>query len=203
MSYLPDIVEEEHNYLLKSLLNLTKKDPAVWECTDFSPLGFLLAEDKDGKEIACITQNYSLQAEINCVGYDLSISESIDFETEKGDVFLNLEKHSPEISDEIIIGLSLEPEYDDLSAEQLFDHFHDHIAVQLSDIFFPYALKSDMASSVLQWASYNILTGIPVKFKRNKFFKFGQKMFDSQRFLDFHRCVLDLEFRKKLMAELD
>ena len=30
----PDFIDEEQNYLLNSLLTLTQKNPAIWECVE-------------------------------------------------------------------------------------------------------------------------------------------------------------------------
>ena len=33
----PDFIDEEQNYLLNSLLTLTQKNPAIWECVEYNP----------------------------------------------------------------------------------------------------------------------------------------------------------------------
>lgn len=44
----PDFIDEEQNYLLNSLLTLTQKNPAIWECVEYNPLSFLSSEEDDG-----------------------------------------------------------------------------------------------------------------------------------------------------------
>lgn len=50
----PDFIDEEQNYLLNSLLTLTQKNPAIWECVEYNPLSFLSSEEDDGTISACI-----------------------------------------------------------------------------------------------------------------------------------------------------
>ena len=61
----PDFIDEEQNYLLNSLLTLTQKNPAIWECVEYNPLSFLSSEEDDGTISACIVQMFVFQSELN------------------------------------------------------------------------------------------------------------------------------------------
>lgn len=197
-----DIIKEEHRYLLETLLSLTKKDPTIWDCTEFSPVSFLLSQDEDGSTIACIIQCFEFQSMIKQVQFNLGITETIEFKAGVGNIHLSLEKRSPEMYDQIDEFVSCEPKRQSPSEIYNQKPFKDEIITQFSEILIPYALKSDAAISALQWASFNVLKGIPVKFKRNKLFRFGQQLFDTGRFYDFHKSILDLSVRERLMSEL-
>lgn len=203
MSNKPDFIDEEQNYLLNSLLTLTKKNPAIWECIEYNPLSFLSSEEDDGTISACIVQMFVFQAEINRVEFELELSEHIDIATGKGDIYLTLEKQSPASYDEIDAGLSFETEYEDCPAEQIQSHFGNHVVAQMADALVPPALKSEAATSALQWAIFNVEGGTPLKFEESSLYKLGESLFDSHRFLEFHRCVLDCSYREKLLAELN
>ena len=102
----PDFIDEEQNYLLNSLLTLTQKNPAIWECVEYNPLSFLSSEEDDGTISACIVQMFVFQAELNQVEFELELSEHIDITTGKGDIYITLEKQSPDSYDKIDTGLS-------------------------------------------------------------------------------------------------
>ena len=67
MFNMPDYLDEEQNYLLTSLLALTQKNPAIWECVEYNPLSFLSSVEDDGSKSACIVQMFVFQAELNLV----------------------------------------------------------------------------------------------------------------------------------------
>lgn len=91
----------------------------------------------------------------------------------------------------------------DCPAEQIQSQFGNHVAAQMAEALVPTALQSDAASSALQWAIFNVEGDTPLKFKESSLYKLGEALFDSRRFLEFHRCVLDCSYREKLMAEFN
>ena len=143
----PDFIDEEQNYLLNSLLTLTQKNPAIWECVEYNPLSFLSSEEDDGTISACIVQMFVFQSELNQVEFELELSEHIDITTGKGDIYITLEKQSPDSYDKIDTGLSFETEYEDCAAEQIQSQFGNHVAAQMAEALVPPALQSDAASS--------------------------------------------------------
>lgn len=203
MFNMPDYLDEEQNYLLTSLLSLAQKNPAIWECVDYNPLSFLSSEEDDGTISACIVQMFVFQAELNQVEFELELSEHIDIATGKGDIYITLEKQSPDSYDKIDTGLSFETEYEDCPAEQLQSRFGNHVATQMADALIPSALKSEAAVSAMQWAIFNVEGDTPLKFEESSLYKLGESLFESHRFLDFHRCVLDCTYREKLLTELN
>lgn len=203
MFNMPDYLDEEQNYLLTSLLSIAQKNPAIWECVEYNPLSFLSSEEDDGTISACIVQMFVFQAEINQVEFELELSEHIDIATGKGDIYITLEKHSPATYDKIDTGLSFETEYEDCSAEQIQSRFGNHVVAQMADALVPSALKSEAAVCALQWAIFNVEGDTPLKFEESSLYKLGESLFESHRFLDFHRCVLDCSYRKKLLTELN
>ena len=70
------------------------------------------------------------QAELNQVEFELELSEHIDITTGKGDIYITLEKQSPDSYDKIDTGLSFETEYEDCPAEQIQSQFGNHVAAQ-------------------------------------------------------------------------
>ena len=202
MINMPDYLDEEQKYLLTSLLTLTQKNPAIWDCVEYNPLSFLSSEEDDGTTNACIIQMFVFQAAINQVEFELELSEHIDIATGKGDIYITLEKQSPDSYDKIDTGLSFETEYEDCPAEQIQSQFGNHVVAQMAEALVPAALKSDTTVSALQWAIYNAEGDTPLTFEESSLYKLGESLFESHRFLEFHRCVLDCSYRKKLLSEL-
>ena len=66
---------------------------------------------------------FVFQAELNQVEFELELSEHIDIATGKGDIYITLEKQSPDSYDKIDTGLSFEMEYEDCPAEQIQSQF--------------------------------------------------------------------------------
>lgn len=196
-----DILDDEQNYLLSSLLNLTRKRVRIWDCTEYNPLSFLSSEEDDGRKTACITQIFVFHAEIKQVNFDLELSEDIDIETGKGDIFISLEKQSPVDYAKIDIALSFERTYEDCPIEKMKEQFGSHIVTQFSDILIPYALETETVSSTFLWAEFNPEKNTPRKIKENRIYQLSKELFQSHRFLDFHKCVLDPLYREKLLSE--
>lgn len=45
-------------------------------------------------------------------------------------------------------------------------------------------------------------TGISAKLMNHPLTKLCEKLFDEHRLMDFHRCILDVDYRKLLLNEL-
>ena len=55
---------------------------------------------------------------------------------------------------------------------------------------------------VFTWARFFNETGISAKLMNHPLTKLCEKLFDEHRLMDFHRCVLDVGYRKLLLNEL-
>lgn len=199
MTYLND----EQEYLLKSLLALTKKHPEMWQCIEYNPLSILMSEEDDGTENACICHLFYFCTEVSNVKFSLELYEKISFDSEKGDIFITLEKHSPAEDMTIDTGLSFEEEYDDCPVEQTLVCFKEHLAVQFADILIPYALQTDIVSDALQKVSFENMFFSTEKIKNNSLYRLGEIFFKTGQLIDFHRSVLDFSYRKKFISAMD
>ena len=63
-------------------------------------------------------------------------------------------------------------------------------------------LGQEDLEEVFTWARFFNETGISAKLMNHPLTKLCEKLFDEHRLMDFHRCVLDVDYRKLLLNEL-
>lgn len=66
----------------------------------------------------------------------------------------------------------------------------------------PATLGQEDLEEVFTWARFFNETGISAKLMNHPLTKLCEKLFDEHRLMDFHRCVLDVDYRKLLLNEL-
>ena len=66
----------------------------------------------------------------------------------------------------------------------------------------PATLGQEDLEEVFTWARFFNETGISAKLMNHPLTKLCEKLFDEHRLMDFHRCVLDVGYRKLLLNEL-
>lgn len=145
---------------------------------------------------------FVFRSELNRVEFELGLSEHIDIMTGKDDIYITLEKQSPDSYDKMGTGLSFEVEYESYTAEQVQPQLGNHVAARMMRAPVPPASQSDMIFSTLQWAILSAEGNVSLRSKENSLYKLGEVLFDSRHLLEFHQCVLDCSYRKKPMAEL-
>ena len=72
----------------------------------------------------------------------------------------------------------------------------------LGTTIIPATLGQEDLEEVFTWARFFNETGISAKLMNHPLTKLCEKLFDEHRLMDFHRCVLDVDYRKLLLNEL-
>ncbi len=184
--------------LIKLIVEQTKLGLLNWECFEYLPLG-IMDEDVYDETPAYISHSLELKAMINGLPYELSITEKITLPDGSGDVFITLTKDCTDDFMQIDEGLSLDYDYSEYTPDKLAEKYNGHPAKVLADILVPQHLDSNAVTRAMTWARYYNEVDVDKKYGKNKLNKLCLKLFNEHRLLDFHRIVLDMEYRRKLM----
>ena len=108
---------------------------------------------------------------------------------------------------EAIIGgsryeLSFDCDRYECTPEEVAERFADSPIVRLCNAIIPATLGQEDLEEVFTWARFFNETGISAKLMNHPLTKLCEKLFDEHRLMDFHRCVLDVDYRKLLLNEL-
>ena len=86
--------------------------------------------------------------------------------------------------------------------EEVAERFADSPIVRLCNAIIPATLGQEDLEEVFTWARFFNEVGISAKLMNHPLTKLCEKLFDEHRLMDFHRCVLDVDYRKQLLNEL-
>ncbi len=191
---------EDVDYVLDSLLSMTKKGQLKWECIGMSGVHLdvdVVSRTERGYRIA---QDYYFSTLHNGAIYKLEISEIIDILTGKWNVTLNVEKSGVGESYEYYTELSRdEDDYDITNVVRLYSVFQDNYAVQFARLFAPIALASDVDKECNE--KFDDRNEAPESVKICPIYLLGERLHEDRRFEDFHKAVYHIGFRSRLMKE--
>jgi len=196
-----EIRHEEDRELIQQLAEQTERGKINWELTEYNPPSFLKG-DKVENTSAVIGQMFSFEAVINGSLYGLDITEDIKVPSGMGDYAITLMRDESENFLKIDDGLSFDFDNYECAPEEVAERFKDNPIARLCNALIPATLEQEDLEEVFTWARFFNETGIPTKMRNHPITKLCEKLFDEHRLLDFHRCVLDVDYRKSLMDEL-
>jgi len=190
------LFEEEIEYAIKSLTKLTKDGTVKWNCTNYNPLS-LMPTNNDTKAYVC--HIIEAQAQHNGHNFTVEISDTINIPSGRGDVSIIF---TPEWGEDQSYSKSIS-DYDPFEkcpTDQLVKNYKDTLIMILSDAVFPQLEKS---ATVLDAKKYgHFLTQYYQPHIANSpIVALSRILHETDRLNDFHRCVLDMEYRKQLMLE--
>ena len=196
-----EIRKDEETIMLRNIANLDERGKIQWECVEYNPISFMNRDRVDGGS-AYLCQMFTLTATIGGLPYEFEIAEYINVPSGKGNYAITLLRDVPDACVKIDEALSYHSDlYDDCPPDQLKARFQDHPIIRLCDAVVPKIIDSDAVKEVFEWARFVNESGIPKKLREHPLSKLGEKLFSKRRSLDFHRCVLDVPFRDRLLKE--
>lgn len=139
----------------------------------------------------------------NGIEYELELSESIELPSGKGDIFgtISYETEGGE-NNTYDFSLSFDLEkYDDANAEELKGIFGNSIIVQFTDAMVGVFENSDAVAEGFAYARYYHQTGIDSEWEINPLVKLGEKLMQERAMRDFHKIVLDTDYRRSLLKQ--
>ena len=194
-------LREEERYLIQQIAEQTESGKIGWELTEYNPLSFL-NEDKVDDNHAVIGQTFSFEAIIGGSRYELDVTENIEVPSGMGDYSLTLTRDETEDFLKIDDALSLDFDRFECAPEEVAERFAYSPIVRLCSTIIPATLVQEDLEEVFTWARFFNEKGISAKLLNHPLTKLCEKLFDEHRLMDFHRCVIDVDYRKQLLNEL-
>ena len=98
--------------------------------------------------------------------------------------------------------LSFDGRYDECSAECLKEVFEDSPIVKLMEAIVSVFEGTEAEEWGFSYARYFNQIGIEPEWEQMPLVKLGEKLMDGKRMRDFHRIVLDMDYRRELLGEV-
>lgn len=196
--------KEELEHLLRSLTEQTKRGTIRWECTEYNPISLLDETDlEDDQRRMVLSQMFTMEAEINGNSVCVELNEAIDLSAEKGDIAVTIMYDTDAGYNKFETALSYDViHYDDYSAEQLNAAYGDSPVALFADAVMPTLAASPEVASAFSYARFVNQNGIPAKALKAPLSRLAEKLMQEKRVEDFHRIVLDMEYRRELLASI-
>ena len=136
----------------------------------------------------------SFKAIIGGSRYELDVMENIDVPSGMGDYTITLTRDETENYLKIEDALSFDCDRYECTPEEVAERFADSPIVRLCNAIIPATLGQEDLEEVFTWARFFNETGISAKLMNHPLTKLCEKLFDEHRLMDFHRCVLDVDY---------
>ena len=175
---------EESEHLLRQLTTLTEKGRITWRCIRYRPLELMPAIKEDEPENAYFSHSVLAEGEYNGRRYLTEIGETLTIPGGEGSITVELKAIS---SDQCIASYT----WDDYSTETQAG-FADAVLPQM-----------DGSEEVLRgFQTTRIHTYYtPENIVEDPLTALGIRLHEEQRFMDYHRIVVDPAYRAKLSSD--
>lgn len=201
MNMYEEMDQETMELLLTALLKRTLESKQIWENMYYNPIGFVQQDAYEDKG-AYISQMFETTTSFNGIEYELEICEAIDLPSCKGNIFGSIGYESEEGTNKHDFSLSFDVEhYDDADAAELMKIYENSVIVRLADAVVGVFEDSEAVTDGFSYARYFNEKGIAPKWKKNSLVKLGEKLMEKKAMQDFHKIVLDTDYRSRLLNE--
>ncbi len=191
---------EEQNEILNQIVSLTEQGKMIWQCVDYNPLSFMNKDDYD-ESPAYLCQIFKLQTTFQGIPYEMELAEYITIPAGKGNVAVTISRNFADDFLQIDEMLSSDLAYDDCFPEDIADVFKDNPAMVLSTVLVPQIADTEVVKGTFVWARFINEKGVSAKLLRHPLTQLGEKLFDEQRVLDYHRILFDIPYRDSLLGK--
>ncbi len=198
MEMYEEIDKETMELLIGSLADRTLSGKQKWEELDYKPISFVREDAEDG---AFVSQMFKMRTEFNGRRYELEVMEQINLPSGKGDIsgMLTFDGDSWGKYD---FALSFDEQYDENGPERLKEVFTDSVIVKMMDAVVQVFEGTEAESEGFSYARYYNQTGIEPRWKRMPLVRAGEKLMQEKRMKDFHRMILDADYREEFLKEM-
>ena len=186
MNMYKEIDQETMELLLDALLKRTLEGKQIWENLYYNPIGFVQQDAYEDKG-AYISQMFETTTSFNGIEYELELCEAIDLPSCKGNIFGSI---SYEAEEEI-----------NKYAAELKNIYKDSVIVQLADAIVGVFEDSEAIADGFSYARYFSQKEINSKWKKDSLVKLGEKLMKEKAMQDFHKIVLDTDYRSSLLRK--
>lgn len=202
MVYNDRVNAEEFELLIRTIIDQTKSGKAVWDCTEYNPVGILVPDILDDDGEPTVSHFFVGEAIVGQRQAFVTLIESINLTNNKanlsGDICLDVADGTAKQE----FSLNYSAKYDKLTAEGVCSEFSSHIVAELFNTLIPIFVQSDMIRESLEWASFFPCGTLPAKYKRMPLVKLSQTLLEEGRIEDFHRIIMDMDYRAALLRKI-
>lgn len=196
-----DIDKETMELLLRSLAKRTLSGKQKWEGLTYMPISFM-RRNEDAEDDTFISQMFEMETELNGRRYSLEVMEQVCFPSGKGAIFGTITCDGDEWK-KYDLDLVFDERYGENDAEDLKEVFVDSAVVRFMDAALSVFEGTEAESRGFSYARYFNQTGIEPEWKGMPLVKLGKKLMDEKRMRDFHRIVIDMDYRKEMLEEVE
>jgi|GEM_PF-215583 len=198
-----NLENDEKQFLIKSLTEQTILGKIQWTCTEYNPISLTYGIADDSADDACLSQMFDAETNLNGHAVQVDIMERIELGSGKGDITGSVSLDGEQGFERYEYGISYDTDYyDDCDAESVGVHYRESLPAALANALLPTLTQSEAVASGFSFARFcyeddevGPLLHLPLA-------KLGEKLMRERRLMDFHRMVLDMEFRRQLLTEL-
>ena len=203
MNMYEEIYQENMELLLRSLTERTLSGKQEWAELQYYPISFVQDDDSDERE-AYISQMFELETEFNGRKYYLDLAENISFPSRKGDIFGSITYETDEGERKYDFGLLADvDEYEKNSIKNSIKNQNTRTVItELANAVVAVFKGSDAEEFGFSYACYFNQSDIKRKWRKDKLVKLGEKLMTEKRMDDFHKVVLEVKYREKLLSEI-
>lgn len=193
-------IYRENMELLRSLTERTLSGKQEWVELQYYPIGFVQDDDSDERE-AYISQMFELETEFNGRKYYLDLAENISFPLKNGDIFGSITYETDEGERKYDFGLRAD--VDEYGKNSIKNQNARAVIIELANAVVAVFKGTDAEALGFSYARYFNQKDIKRKWKKEKLVKLGEKLMTEKGRDDFHRSVLETEYREKLLSEIN
>lgn len=204
-----DMFREIHNegmtILLESLIRSTQEGKREWYNLDYLPISFMQVHHEDSIENkeAFVSHSFELTTSVNGIDYLVELMEEINFPLEKGDITGMISFDGENGFTSYDFGISFDVmNYPDCTASEIAGLYRDSTAVRLAETVISLFANSKAVEYGFSYARFFNEKEIAPKWKRNKLIKLCERLTNDGRMEDFHKIILDIEYRQNLLEKL-
>ena len=200
MNMYEEIYQENMELLLRSLTERTLSGKQEWVELQYYPIGFVQDDDSDERE-AYISQMFELETEFNGRKYYLDLAENISFPLKNVDIFGSITYETDEGERKHDFGLRAD--VDEYGKNSIKNQNARAMIIELANAVVAVFKGTDAEEFGFPYACYFNQSDIKRKWRKDKLVKLGEKLMTEKRMDDFHRAVLETEYREKLLSEIN
>lgn len=193
---------EEIELLIRSIIDQTKSGKINWECTEYNPIGILIPEIQDDDEDPTISHYFEAEGIVGQRQAFVTLMETINLTNNKANLSGEISLDVNDGTTKQEFSLSYSAKYDMLTAEGVASEFSSHIVSELFGVIVPILVQSEVTSDTLEWATFSPGGALPAKYKRMPIVKLCQTLLEEGRIEDFHRIVMDMDYRAALLRKI-
>ncbi len=149
-----------------------------------------------------MSQSFDAKAELNERTIHLDMMELIALRSGKGDITGSVSFDGEEGLEEYDYGISYNTDfYDDCDVENVGIQYRESLPAALADALIPVLARSEAIISGFSLACFSGLNDAGEPLLRLPLAQLGKKLLEEKCPLDFHRMVLDMDYRSQLLAD--